>query len=87
MVNKSIQSGCKPLNIINIVDDGTRFVDDGKLHKFTIDIHKEAEKIMRQFYKEIDDEVFKRLPKEKLIELKQRIDIELQRRYEQNENN
>lgn len=84
-MNKSIQSGCKPLNI-SIVDDGTRLVDDGKLHKFTIDIQKEAEKIMRQFYKEIDDEVFKRLPKEKLIELKQRIDIELQRRYEQNEN-
>ena len=82
-MNKSIQSGCKPLSI---VDDGTRLVDDGKLHKFTIDVHKEAERIMRQFYKGIDDEVFKRLPKEKLIELKQRIDIELQRRYEQNEN-
>ena len=85
-MNKSIQSGCKPLNIINIVDDGTRFVDDGKLHTIHFNITQQVESIMRQFYKEIDDEVFKRLPKEKLIELKQRIDIELQRRYEQNEN-
>lgn len=84
MNNKSIESGCKPLSI---VDDGTRLVDDGKLHKFTINIGKEAELIARKFYKEIDDEVFKRLSKEKLIELRQRIDIELQRRYEENENN
>ena len=82
--NKPIESGCKPLEI---VDDGTRFVDDGKLHIVHFDIGKEAERIMREFYKEIDDEVFKRLSKEKLIELRQRIDIELQRRYEENENN
>ena len=73
-MSKSIQSGCKPLEI---VDNGTRCVDDGKLHKFTIDVHKEAERIMRQIYKEIDDEVFKRLSKEKLIELKSRIEEEL----------
>lgn len=82
--NKSIESGCKPLEV---VDDGTRLVDDGKLHTVHFNIEQEAERIMRQFYKEIDDEVFKRLPKEKLIDLRQRIDIELQRRYKQNENN
>ena len=84
MNNKSIESGCKPLEI---VDDGTRFVDDGKLHTVHFDISKEAERIMREINKEIDDEVFKRLPKEKLIELRQRIDIELRRRYEENEDN
>lgn len=83
MRNKSIESGCKPLEI---VDDGTRFVDDGKLHTIHFDISKEAERIMQQINKEIDDEVFRRLPKEKLIDLRQRIDMELQRRYEQNEN-
>lgn len=81
--NKSIESGYKPLEIVN---DGTRLVDDGKLHTVHFDISKEAERIMRQINKEIDDEVFRRLPKEKLIDLRQRIDIELQRRYEQNEN-
>lgn len=81
--NKLIESGCKPLSI---VDDGTRFIDDGKLHTVHFDISREVERIMREINKEIDDEVFKRLPKEKLIELKQRIDIELQRRYEENEN-
>ena len=84
MNNKSIESGCKPLSI---VDDGTRFVDDGKLHTVHFDISKEAERIMREINKEIDDEVFKRLSKEKLIKLRERIDIELQRRYEENENN
>lgn len=83
MRNKSIESGCKPLEI---VDDGTRFVDDGKLHTIHFNISQEAEKIMRQINKEIDDEVFKKLPKEKLIDLRQRIDMELQRRYEENEN-
>lgn len=82
--NKSIESGCKPFSI---VDDGTRLVDDGKLHTIHFNIEQEAERIMRQFHKGIDDEVFKRLPKEKLIDLRQRIDIELQRRYKQNENN
>lgn len=80
----SIESGCKPLSIVN---DGTRFVDDGRLHQISIDIGKEAELIARKFYKEIDDAVFKKLSKEKLIELRQRIDKELQRRYEENENN
>ena len=84
MHNKSIESGCKPLSI---VDDDTRLVDDGKLHTVHFDIGKEAERIKREINKEIDDEVFKRLSKEKLIELRQRIDIELQRRYEENENN
>lgn len=83
MNNKSIESGCKPLEII---DDGTRFVDDGKLHIVHFDISKEVEKIMREINKEIDDTVFRRLPKEKLIDLRQRIEIELQRRYEENEN-
>ena len=84
MNNKSIESGCKPLSI---VDDGTRFVDDGKLHTVHFDISREVERIMREINKEIDDEVFKRLPKKKLIKLRERIDIELQRRYEENENN
>ena len=75
MNNKYIKSGCKPLEI---VDDGTRFVDDGKLHTVHFDISREAERIMREINKKIDDEVFKRLSKEKLIELRQRIDIELQ---------
>jgi len=80
----SIESGCKPLSI---VDDGTRFVDDGKLHTVHFDISRESERIMREINKEIDDAVFKKLSKEKLIELRQRIDEELQRRYEENENN
>ena len=83
MNNKSIESGCKPLEI---VDDGTRFVDDGKLHTVRFDIGREAERIMREINKEIDNEVFKRLSKEKLIKLRERIDMELQRRYEENEN-
>lgn len=70
---------------IKIVNDGTRFVDDGKLHTVHFDISKEAEIIMQEINKEIDDEVFKRLSKEKLIKLRERIDIELQRRYEENE--
>jgi hypothetical protein len=76
-MSKSIQSGCKPFSI---VDDGTRFVDDGKLHTVHFNIEQEVERIMRQLNKEIDDEVFKRLPKEKLIELKSRIDKELKNR-------
>lgn len=83
MNNKSIESGCKPLEII---DNGTRFVDDGKLHTIHFDISKEVERIMREINKEIDDTVFKRMSKDKLIELRERIDIELQRRYEENEN-
>lgn len=71
---------------LEIVDDGTRFVDDGKLHTVHFDISKEVERIMREINKEIDDEVFKRMSKDKLIELRERIDIELQRRYEENEN-
>jgi hypothetical protein len=74
---KSIKSGCKPLSI---VDDGTRFVDDGKLHTVHFNIEQEVERIKQQLNKEIDDEVFKRLPKEKLIELKSRIDKELKNR-------
>ena len=74
---KSIESGCKPLSI---VDDGTRFVDDGKLHTVHFNIEQEVERIMRQINKEIDDEVFKRLPKEKLIELQSRIEKELKYR-------
>lgn len=76
-MKKSIQSGCKPLSI---VDNGTRLVDDGKLHTIHFNITQEVERIMQQIYKEIDDEVFKRLPKEKLIELKSRIDKELKNR-------
>lgn len=76
---KSIESGCKPFSI---VDDGTRLIDDGKLHTIHFNIEQEAERIMRQFYKGIDDEVFKRLPKEKLIELKQRVEAELKNRKE-----
>jgi hypothetical protein len=74
---KSIESGCKPFSI---VDDGTRLIDDGKLHTIHFNIEQEVERIMRQFYKGIDDEVFKRLPKEKLIEFKSRIDEELKNR-------
>ena len=74
---KSIESGCKPFSI---VDDGTRFVDDGKLHTIHFNIEQEVERIMRQIYKEIDNEVFKRLPKEKLIELQSRIEKELKYR-------
>lgn len=76
---KSIESGCKPFSL---VDDGTRLIDDGKLHTIHFNIEQEVERIMRQLYKGIDDEVFKRLPKEKLIELKSRIDKELKNREE-----
>ena len=76
---KSIESGCKPFSI---VDDGTRLVDDGKLHTVHFNIEQEVERIMRQLNKKIDDEVFKRLPKEKLIELKSRIEEELKNREE-----
>lgn len=76
---KSIESGCKPFSI---VDDGTRLIDDGKLHTIHFNIEQEVERIMRQLYKGIDDEVFKRLPKEKLIELKLRIEEELKNREE-----
>lgn len=74
---KSIESECKPFSI---VDDGTRLIDDGKLHTIHFNIEQEVERIMRQFYKGIDDEVFKRLPKEKLIELQSRIEKELKYR-------
>jgi len=82
--NKSVESGCKPFTIVN---DGTRFIDDGKLHTIHFNISQEVERIMREINKNIDDEVFKRLSKEKLLKLKERIDIEFQRRYEENENN
>ena len=55
-------------------------IDDGELNTVHFDISREVERIMREIYKEIDDEVFKRLSKEKLIKLRERIDIELRRR-------
>ena len=80
MKNKSIESGCKPSTIVKVFDNGD-------FETMTLDISKESEQIAREIYKQQNELVLTNLPKETLLKIKQQIDIELQRRYENNESN